>query len=124
MSEIPNEQPRYSIRPHFSQKFRPIELQELLNTTLREELDDKEYSSETVPSLTKEISDQIREKFKQLDLPRYKILVQVIIGEARGGGVKIAARCFWDNDTDSYLTAHYMSKSIFAVATVFGVYYY
>ena len=119
-----SEAPSYSIRPHFSKKFRPIELQNLLDMTLREELHDKEYDSGMIPSMTKELSNVIREKFKQLELPRYKILVQVVLGEAKGGGVKVAARCYWDHDTDSYLTSHYMSKSIFAVATVFGVYNY
>ena len=124
MIDSPYNQPSYSIRPHFSKKFRPLQLQELLNTSLREKLEDKEYEPELIPTWTKEASDHIREKFKQLDMPRYKILVQVIVGEARGGGIKVAARCFWDNDTDAYVSAHYISKSIFAVAAVFGVYYY
>ena len=124
MTESTGEQTNYSIRPHFNKKFRPSQLQDLVNSSLREQLFDKEYEAALVPVWTKEISDHIRENFKQQDLPRYKILVQVLIGEARGGGVKMGARCFWDSDTDGYVTGHYISKTIFAVATVFGVYYY
>ena len=52
----------------------------------------------------------------ELDLPRYKIVVQVAIGEKARGvmvgrtavktraitGVRVASRCLWDTDTDNY----------------------
>lgn len=36
-----------------------------------------------------------------LDLPRYKILVHVVVGESRGEGVRVGTRCLWDTTTDS-----------------------
>ncbi len=36
-----------------------------------------------------------------LNLPRYKFLVQVVIGEQKGAGVRMGCRCFWDDQTDS-----------------------
>ena len=33
---------------------------------------------------------------------RYKLVVQVVIGEQRGEGCRVAARCFWDQDADGW----------------------
>ena len=55
----------------------------------------------------------------ELNLERYKFVVQVVIGEQRGEGVRMGCRCFWDSDTDGYAedtyrnvrTAHRASAS-------------
>jgi len=31
---------------------------------------------------------------------RYKFVVQVTVGEINGQGVRVASRCYWDEDTD------------------------
>lgn len=36
-----------------------------------------------------------------MNLPRYKFVVQVVIGEQRGEGVRMGSRCFWDSETDN-----------------------
>ena len=44
-----------------------------------------------------------RSKLKsELELPRYKFVVQVVIGEDRGACVRMGCRCFWDAETDNY----------------------
>uniref|UniRef100_A0AAX7SVX3 Uncharacterized protein n=1 Tax=Astatotilapia calliptera TaxID=8154 RepID=A0AAX7SVX3_ASTCA len=80
---------------------------------------------------------------------KYKLVVQVVIGEQRGQGVKMSSRCFWDADTDSYAEDVFMNvsallshnfitrvrflkstlivlpqDSLFCVVAVFGSYYY
>ena len=42
---------------------------------------------------------------------RYKFVVQVVIGEQRGEGVKMGCRCFWDSDTDNYAQDIFMNVS-------------
>ena len=54
-----------------------------------------------------------------LGVARYKYVVQVVIGEERGGGVKIGARSYWDTDTD--VTA---SDTFVAVSVLCNCYYY
>lgn len=34
-------------------------------------------------------------------------MVQVVIGEMRGEGVRMGCRCFWDADTDNYADESY-----------------
>jgi len=56
--------------------------------------------------------------------PRYKFVVQVVIGEQRGEGVRMGCRCFWDADTDNYAEDTYRNDTLFCVAAAFGAYLY
>lgn len=40
----------------------------------------------------------------ELELPRYKFMVQVIVGENKGEGVRVGTRCLWDTATDGMAT--------------------
>nr|WAW84852.1 dynein light chain Tctex-type protein 2B [Halisarca dujardinii] len=114
----------YSIRPKFQNKFRPGLVKELLHGVLVEYFHEKQYAPEYVDQWTKELCDLLKSKLKECDFERYKFVVQVVIGEQRGEGVKMACRCFWDSDTDNYAQDIYMSDTLFCVAAAFGVFYY
>ncbi|KAF0709502.1 hypothetical protein As57867_005879, partial [Aphanomyces stellatus] len=73
---------------------------------------------------TKEIADAVKLQLKACEFPRCKYLVQVVIGEQRGEGVRMGCRCFWDSETDCYATETYTNDSLFCVATAFSVYLY
>ncbi|XP_021571318.1 tctex1 domain-containing protein 2 isoform X1 [Carlito syrichta] len=92
----------YILRPVFQQRFRPSVVKDCIHAVLKEELANAEYSPEETPQLTKCLSENIKDKLKEMGFDRYKIVVQVVIGEQRGEGVFMAARCFWDADTDNY----------------------
>eukprot|EP00050_Salpingoeca_kvevrii_P020407 m.98139 g.98139 ORF g.98139 m.98139 type:complete len:77 (+) comp8853_c0_seq1:325-555(+) len=62
--------------------------------------------------------------YSDLQLERYKFVVQAVIGEQRGEGVKVAARCLWDSDTDGTAQDVFMNESLFCVAAVYAVYFY
>lgn len=47
-----------------------------------------------------------------------------VIGEQKGEGIKVACKCFWDQNTDAFAKETFENKSVFAVATVYGAYYY
>ncbi|KAI9006161.1 Tctex-1 family-domain-containing protein [Gaertneriomyces semiglobifer] len=118
------EQASYSIRPNFKQKFRPALIQKLIHQTLVDRLTGQTYQAETCPQLTRDIADEIKNRLKELDLPRYKYVVNVVIGEMRGEGVRMGCRCFWDADTDSVAQDTFINDSLFCAAAAFGVYYY
>ena len=48
----------------------------------------------------------------ELGLPRYKFMVQVVIGEQRGEGVRMGCRTFWDTDTDAYASDTFINVRI------------
>ncbi|KAG9493923.1 dynein light chain Tctex-type protein 2B [Eleutherodactylus coqui] len=114
----------YSIRPDFHHKFRTAAVKDCIRSVLKEELKSKQYVPEEVPQLTHGLSEMIKDKLKEMGFDRYKIVVQVVIGEQRGEGVKMAARCFWDADTDNYAEDVYMNEYLFCVAAAFGCFYY
>jgi len=49
-------------------------------------------------------------------------MVQVVVGEQRGAGVRMGSRCLWDSVTDYKATETLVNDNLFAVATAFGVY--
>ncbi|KAI8833731.1 Tctex-1 family-domain-containing protein [Chytridium lagenaria] len=91
----------YSIRPNFKQKFRPSVVAKMINQVLKERLGNVTYQVDTCSQLSKEISDEIKTKLKAMDMPRYKFVVHVMIGEMRGEGVRVGCRCLWDADSDN-----------------------
>lgn len=44
---------------------------------------------------------------------RYKLLVQVVLGERHGAGTKVGARCIWDADTDTQASDQFLNVNLF-----------
>ncbi|CAG0897279.1 unnamed protein product [Cyprideis torosa] len=42
---------------------------------------------------------------------RYKVVVQITLGEQRGAGVKVVSNCCWDKDTDNYASDVFLNVS-------------
>ena len=60
-------------------------------------LKDKEYDHTTAKTLAEGLADQIKTAVKALNIPSYKIVVQTVIGEISGQGVRVASKCLWDD---------------------------
>ncbi|XP_071608451.1 dynein light chain Tctex-type protein 2B isoform X1 [Heliangelus exortis] len=132
----------YSLRPGFHRRFKSSTVKECIHAILKEKLANVQYVPEEMPQLTQSLSETIKDRLKEEGFDRYKMVVQVVIGEQRGEGVKssqvnsvgdgstlspfssMAARCFWDADTDSYAHDVYMNDSLFCVVAAFGCFYY
>ncbi|XP_004067937.1 tctex1 domain-containing protein 2 [Oryzias latipes] len=114
----------YLIRPDYQKKFKPAIVKEFVHEIVRERLSGVKYEPEKIPETCSSLADCIRDKVKSLGIDKYKIIVQVMIGEQRGQGVKMCSRFFWDADTDNYAEDVFMNDSLFCVAAVFGCYYY
>jgi len=114
----------FSLRPNHRKKFRPAQVKDTVRKVLVEKLKDQDYIPDTVQGTCKEIADQVREQLRVLDFEGYKLIVNVVIGEQRGEGLKLGCRCFWDMDTDNYAEETFINTSLFAVVTVFGIYHY
>ncbi|CAL8309735.1 unnamed protein product [Lota lota] len=114
----------YHLRPNYQHKFKPAIVKACIREILREQLSGVQYEPEEVPGLSRALAESIKNKLKDAGFERYKLVVQVVIGEQRGEGVKMASRCFWDADTDSYAEDLFMNESLFCVAAAFGCYHY
>ena len=72
--------------------------------------------------LSKKIADLIKLRVKEkLNIPRFKVVVQVNIGQKKDQGVLVTSRCLWSS-LDIYATASYQDEKIWATAITFALY--
>ncbi|KAJ8278587.1 hypothetical protein GJAV_G00089190 [Gymnothorax javanicus] len=124
MGEADTAEHTYIIRPNYQHKFKVGVVKECIREVLKEQLSGVSYDLQQVPALCASVADCIKDKLKELGFDGYKLVVQVVIGEQRGEGVQMAARCFWDADSDSYAQDVFMNDSLFCVAAAFGCFHY
>ena len=58
----------------------------------------------------------------ECNIPRYKVVVQVTLGQMKDQGVRVASRCLWDTSTDNYASTRYQNQSLWCCAMIFGLY--
>mmetsp|Transcript_29451 Transcript_29451/g.54048 ORF Transcript_29451/g.54048 Transcript_29451/m.54048 type:complete len:120 (-) Transcript_29451:494-853(-) len=114
----------YALEPGYNQKFKPSRAKELIQVVLKNRLANQVYHADNTSSWAREISDDIKAKLKEENWARYKYVVQVFIAEQRGEGIRLASRCFWDQNTDNYAHDIYSNESLFCVAMAYGIYLY
>uniref|UniRef100_A0A8V0YQ87 Dynein light chain Tctex-type 2B n=1 Tax=Gallus gallus TaxID=9031 RepID=A0A8V0YQ87_CHICK len=85
----------YSLRPGLQRRFKASAVKECIRAVLKEKLADVQYDPEAIPQLTKSLSEIIKDRLKEEGFERYKMVVQVVIGEQRGEGVKTASFVWW-----------------------------
>ena len=119
-------QPTYRTEPEDNARFYPSEVKNACEAVLKSNCDsmmaDDASFLEEAPDRCAGMVEQIKAKVKELNIPRYKIVVQVTLGENKGQGVRVASRCLWDHKTDNYATLTYKNERYFACAVVFGAY--
>ena len=67
--------------------------QEIIHAALNDQLGGKVYDANKVSQWSKNIADNVKSQVKTLGYDRYKIVVEVVIGEQRGEGVRMGSRC-------------------------------
>lgn len=118
-------QPRpntYRMEPDNEYRFRPYRVQPKVLEVLVDRLKDKTYDATTVNELVKDVSRNVHQLMKNFQMPRYKIIVQTVIGQKYGQLLRIASRCLWDPKTDNMISVNYETKDMVAVVTVYAVY--
>ncbi|CAD7091908.1 unnamed protein product [Hermetia illucens] len=114
----------YQIRPSLSDTFRANRVKEIIQTVLTETLQDKTYDTAEAAELSKQIADQVSSLVRDLNMRRYKHVVQVTLGQQLGSGCRYIARCRWDAECDNQTSDVFTNASLFCICTVFGVYLY
>lgn len=113
----------YRMEP-IKSKFFTDKVSKIILETLEDELKDKTYDYATFSNLTMHLSNRVKEKVrKSLDLPRYKVVSFVTIGELKQQGVRVGSRCMWNRAWDYYASSSYTNHSLFAVGVVFAAYF-
>ena len=111
----------YKMAPNVA--FPENKIKEVVEKILSRELRNTQYDAENCREMTARISDIIKKEIKDLDLDRYKLVCIVHIGQRGNQEIKVGSRCLWDVRLDTYISAEYQNTSLFAIATVFGIYF-
>lgn len=96
-------------------------MKDIIRSVLENNLANQTYQGDLVQQQTKSIADAVKEKLKDLALPRYKYMVQVVIGEQRGEGIRMGCRTFWAS-TDTYASDTFVNDSLFCCCVAYAVY--
>ncbi|XP_022779769.1 tctex1 domain-containing protein 1-like [Stylophora pistillata] len=86
-------------------------------------LESHTYSATHSPFIAKLLTTRILESVKQLNIERYKFVCLVTIGTKGSQDLRIASRCLWDDQFDTFVSVCFERQGFFAVGTVYGVYF-
>ena len=106
-----------------SKRLFPGKVSDIISGVLEEALSDVEYEPVRCAQYSSELSERIKDAVKQLDIPRYKLVCYVCIGEITGQGVRVGSRCVWNAEFDNYAASSFKNETLFAVGVVFASYF-
>lgn len=111
----------YHLEPEV--KFQAGKVKAIVEEVLERTLKDEKYDPKSCRQLVKTLTEIIKNRVKELNYKRYKIICLVTIGQLNEQGFRMGSRCCWDAKWDTFATANYSNKTLFTIATVWGVYY-
>ncbi|XP_052493855.1 dynein light chain Tctex-type 4 [Budorcas taxicolor] len=114
--------PSYRTEPALGERWEAARAQQALEATLAEGLRDACYSGAEAGRLAQELCELVRMRLRELSPPRYKLVCSVVLGQRVGQGVRVVSRALWDAARDGLASAAVTNASLFAVATVHGLY--
>lgn len=115
----------YKLCPDENSKFYGYKVEPKIYETLEHGLKGRFYDQTKCSKLSKELSDDIiRETRNCLShASRYKLIAHVSIGQQLGHDVTVSSRCLWDQQNDNFINVSYKTNDIYAVATLYAIYF-
>lgn len=98
-------------------------VREIISDALQRHLDGTNYDQRESPHKAKLISEDIKAKVKALNVGRYRVICLVHLGSDTGQEVKIVSRALWSPQIDTFATSCFKSGDLYAVGTVYAVYF-
>ncbi|EDV22352.1 uncharacterized protein TRIADDRAFT_17289, partial [Trichoplax adhaerens] len=98
-------------------------VQAIIREVLKKHLQNVVYNSDKCATLSKLISDEIKQRVKNLNLDRFKIIAVVHLGSDGSQSLNIGSRCVWNTQFDNFASSTFQSNTLFAVAAVYAVYF-
>ena len=82
------------------------------------------YSASQASLTAKTLSDDIKTDIKQLDVPRYKLVCLVTIGEKKKQELRLSSQCMWDVKVDSSVTYTWEAdeRHFFCCVVLYAIY--
>lgn len=117
-------QPTYRLKSQNPFDARVVEdLLEKLIESQMEPLGKIQFTEDFVKPLCKNISEEVLTAVKAKNFDRYRILVNVTVGEKFHQSFHQSTSYLWDAETDAFAKYVYERPGIFVITTVYGIYY-
>ncbi|XP_035167913.1 tctex1 domain-containing protein 4 [Oxyura jamaicensis] len=113
----------YRMRPDEGCGFNAGRVQRVLERVLAGVLGGTSYSPQGSAPLVHSLAELLRCRAKEVVPPRYKLVCHVLLGQHGQQSLLVASRALWDPESDSFASATFSNASLFAVATVHGLYF-
>ncbi|NXT74792.1 TC1D4 protein, partial [Zapornia atra] len=113
----------YKMQPDEGCKFDAGRVQRVLEGALSRALGAMVYSPQGSAPLIQSLAELLQSQVKEVAPPRYKLVCQVLLGQQGQQSLLVGSRALWDPENDSFASATFSNASLFAVATVHGVYF-
>lgn len=111
----------YKLEPE--SKFETDKVKKIIDSVLELQLKEETYDPKSCKQMVLTLSEIIKSRVKELNYYSYKIVCVVSIGELKDQGFRMGSRCCWDSKWDNFATGSYKNKSLFAIGSVWGVYF-
>ncbi|XP_067996626.1 dynein light chain Tctex-type 4 [Melanerpes formicivorus] len=113
----------YRMQPDEGFKFNTERVKRVLEQTLSGALGTAVYSPQDSAQLAQSLVELLQNQAKEVVPPRYKLVCQVLLGQQGQQSLLVASQALWDPKNDNFASTTFSNASLFAVATVHGVYF-
>ncbi|XP_076462063.1 uncharacterized protein LOC143294572 [Babylonia areolata] len=103
-------------------RFQETQVREIIAKVLKENLTDPQYDPRVMSRRCLELSDIIKERVKQLDMHRFKIVCMVTIGQNTDQSMMVSSRCLWNFNFDNFTSFTLKKEPYYAIGMVFATY--
>ncbi|XP_038049556.1 tctex1 domain-containing protein 1-B-like [Patiria miniata] len=110
----------YKMEP--DKKFMSHRAGNIIEDVLEAELREAKYEPERSQNLCRYLADTIKNRVKELDFDRYKIVAVVTIGSLDQNASSLASQCVWNEKYDTYSEFTFKNGSLYALGVVYGIY--
>ncbi|NXC18383.1 TC1DA protein, partial [Corythaeola cristata] len=104
-------------------RFPVAEVDGILKDVLGSYLGEQPYEPARCREMAKDVAEVIKARVKDLMIPRYKIVVVAHIGQLNEQSMQVGSRCLWDPASDTFSSYVFKNASLFALASVYAVYF-
>ncbi len=106
-------------------RFNVVEIKKLITNITNKWFDDFQYEASTGEYSATKLSEKIRDDLVNIKHKhnRYKLYVQVYLGEKKGQRVNIVAKGIWDPYLDNYATYTLTKENFYCSVIVWGIYH-
>ena len=103
-------------------RFSSFLVENVIKDVLEDRLENFQYSPKFSATITKILTDEIKDRVKVFCFDRYKIVCVVILAQKSQQGITATSRCNWDTKNDNFASYTFENIHVVCSASVFGVY--